>query len=77
VLVCLHHLGEVVLRTGEGRAFSFEKSSSVLDGGEGLRVEGEFAVQVVGDIGYGDGLGGGYGLVLGEFPFGEGKGDAF
>ena len=66
--VLLDHLSEVVLRTGEGDAFFDELSAADAYGLEGLRVEGELALQVVGNIGDGvGGWGGGEdGLVEGE-----------
>jgi hypothetical protein len=66
--LCLDLLSEVVLRTGEGDAFFDELSAADAYGLEGLRVEGELALQVVGNIGDGvGGWGGGEdGLVEGE-----------
>lgn len=59
VLVRLHHLGEVVRGSREGYALCLQRLPRFLHGGQRLRVEGEFAVEIVRDVGDGDGLGGG------------------
>lgn len=66
--VLLDHLGEVILGPGEGHALCDQLLAGDADGLEGLRVEGELALEVVCDVGdgIGSGRGGEDGLVDGE-----------
>ena len=52
MFVGFYHFGKVVWRPGEGNTFGSEKVSSCGGGMERLGVEGEFARQVVIDVGY-------------------------
>ena len=66
MLIALNHLCEIVIRPREEHAFLLEKNASFFGAVETLFVKGQFAVEVVVDVGNGDLGGGDQGLVLGE-----------
>jgi len=70
VLVALDHLGKVVCRAGEWYTFLLEQTAGCGNGIQRLLVEGEFAVEIVVNVGN---VGGGVAdddLVLGEGELG-------
>ena len=75
VLVALDHLGKVVCRARERHAFLLEQTAGFGNGIQGLLVEGEFAVEVVVNVGDVGGCVADDDLVLGKGELGgEGKG---
>lgn len=77
--VLLDHLGKVVLRAREGNLFGTELGACDACGLDGLRVEGELALEIVRDVGdRGGGFGGGVDALVGSEGDGlvGGDGDA-
>lgn len=70
VLVALDHLGKVVCRAGERHTFLLEQTTGLGNSIQGLLVEGEFAVEVVINVGNLSGGVADNGLVLGERELG-------
>ena len=66
MLIALDHLSKIVVRAGEGYAFFLQECSTLVCSIEALFVERQFTIEVVIDVGYYTGSGGGKSLMSGE-----------